>query len=93
MESSDSSLVDNPATCERCGLPGEPVMIHSFINGTTAGHMEETGDTRVPQMWLPGKERTLCNGCFEAAYDNLIGTMNLMSRGEIPYPLGDTYNL
>ena len=93
MESSDSLLLDNPATCERCGLPGAPVMIHSSISGMTAGHMEETGDPQVPQVWLPGQERILCDGCFEAAYDNLVGTIDLMSRGEVPYPPDDTYNL
>ena len=93
MQSSDSILLDNPETCERCGLPGEPVMIHSFINGMTQGHIEETGDPRFPQVWLPGQERTLCDGCFEAEHDNQVGIAGLMSRGELPYPLNDTYNL
>ena len=93
MQSSDSALLDNPAACERCGLPGEPVMIHSSVNGLTDGHIEETGDPRLPQVWLPGQERILCDGCFDASYDHLTETVGMMARGELPYPLNDTYNL
>ncbi|MXY35161.1 MAG: hypothetical protein F4052_00345 [Dehalococcoidia bacterium] len=93
MESSDSILLDSPGTCERCGLPGEPVMIHSSINGMTAGHIEETGDTEFPQVWLPGQERILCDGCFDASYDHMVEIMGMMSRGELPYPLDDAHNL
>lgn len=93
MESSDSTLLDNPVACERCGLPGEPVMIHSDVNGMTAGHIEETGDAQFPQVWLPGQPRILCDGCFDATYDNLLETMDMMSSGELPYPPDDTYNL
>lgn len=111
MDSSDSGLLDRQVICERfgCGLPGEPVMVHSDIKGMTRGNhdgsrlerevlsaaarADEHRDDRLDGMWLPGQMRILCDECFEAEYANMVETMEMMSRGELPYPLDDTYNL
>lgn len=93
MNSSDSALLEDLPVCERrgCGEAGSIAFVHSFIQGLTEGHYEQ--GPKGEEVWLPGEELVLCEGCFEDSYDYMVSNIQKMSRGEIRVPLDDTYNL